>query len=137
MTYSLNKYEWNCSNLESYFHMVNAAVGTGILALPRAFDNAGLYGGCIYVVLIGILLTYCFHMLVSEFLPYIQLVHFFPNENMLQIRGKYIICKKVKLPYITYGQALDLCFQMGPPITRGLAPYCMFVKIPRVRYQYS
>lgn len=48
------------------FHLLKASLGTGILAMPNAFYNAGYVVGMIGTLSVGLLCTYCIHMLVSR-----------------------------------------------------------------------
>ncbi len=50
--------------LDTIFHMLKASLGTGILAMPNAFHNAGYAVGLIGTLTIGFLCTYNIHMLV-------------------------------------------------------------------------
>lgn len=52
-------------NGETLIHLLKCSLGTGILAMPEAFLNAGLLIGVIGTVIIGFLCTYCLHILVS------------------------------------------------------------------------
>lgn len=47
-------------------HMIKGSLGSGILAMPMAFKNAGLGVGVIGAFLIGYLCTHCVHLLVSD-----------------------------------------------------------------------
>lgn len=47
------------------FHLLKASLGTGILAMPNAFHNAGWLVGFIGTLVIGLLCTYNIHILVS------------------------------------------------------------------------
>lgn len=46
-------------------HLLKGNIGTGILAMPDAFRNAGLVVGTIGTLLMGAICTHCMHMLVS------------------------------------------------------------------------
>lgn len=52
-------------NNETLIHLLKGSLGTGILAMPNAFYNSGLLIGTVGTILIGILCTYCLHVLVS------------------------------------------------------------------------
>lgn len=45
-------------------HLLKGNVGTGILAMPDAFRNAGLVLGTIGTLIMGVICTHCMHMLV-------------------------------------------------------------------------
>lgn len=53
------------SNSETLIHILKGSLGTGILAMPQAFFNAGYVSGMIFTVIIGFLCTYCLHVLVN------------------------------------------------------------------------
>jgi len=46
--------------------MLKASIGTGILAMPNAFKNAGYVVGTIGTLFAGFLCTYCMHLLVRK-----------------------------------------------------------------------
>lgn len=54
------------SNTETLVHLLKGSLGTGILAMPKAFHQAGYMSGLINTILIGILCTYGLHILVSS-----------------------------------------------------------------------
>jgi len=53
-------------NLDTMIHLLKGNVGTGILAMPDAFKNAGLFVRTIGTILMGIICTHCIHMLVRS-----------------------------------------------------------------------
>lgn len=46
-------------------HLLKSSLGTGILAIPRAFKSAGLMVGLFGTIVIGLLCTHTIHILVS------------------------------------------------------------------------
>lgn len=54
-------------NLETAFHIIKGTVGTGVLALPQAFQNCGLVNGVIFMAIIGIVSTWGMHILVITY----------------------------------------------------------------------
>lgn len=61
-------------------HLLKGCLGTGILAMPAAFYYAGLMFGLIATTIIGIICTYCVHVLVSvnnvhRYEPISSLIH--------------------------------------------------------------
>jgi hypothetical protein len=56
------------STLGALLHLLKSSLGTGILAMPNAFGNAGLLFGSIMTIIVGVLCTHCVWILVS-FLP--------------------------------------------------------------------
>lgn len=53
-------------NFVAYVHLLKGMVGTGILAMPKAFYLAGYVAGSIISILAGALLAYCLHILVYQ-----------------------------------------------------------------------
>uniref|UniRef100_A0A1I8QAY1 Amino acid transporter transmembrane domain-containing protein n=1 Tax=Stomoxys calcitrans TaxID=35570 RepID=A0A1I8QAY1_STOCA len=53
------------SNLDTLIHLLKGNIGTGILAMPDAFKNAGLYMGLFGTLIMGAICTHCMHMLVK------------------------------------------------------------------------
>lgn len=64
------------TNTETLIHLLKGALGTGILAMPQAFYFAGYLSGIISTIVIGILCTYCLHILVIVFENYYQTICF-------------------------------------------------------------
>lgn len=89
------------SNTETLIHLLKGALGTGILAMPQAFYFAGYASGIINTIIIGILCTYCLHILVQ---------------------AQYAICKRRRVPMLSYPISMKLALEEGPPVLRFLAP---------------
>uniref|UniRef100_A0A182SJ42 Amino acid transporter transmembrane domain-containing protein n=1 Tax=Anopheles maculatus TaxID=74869 RepID=A0A182SJ42_9DIPT len=51
------------STAGSLIHLLKSSLGTGILAMPVAFKNAGLLFGAIGTIVIGLICTHCVHIL--------------------------------------------------------------------------
>lgn len=103
------------SNNETLVHLLKGSLGTGILAMPNAFVNAGLLLGTVGTVLIGILCTYCLHVLV---------------------RSQYELCKKKRVPILSYPESMKIALQQGPHFMRGAAnSSALIVDIFLVVYQ--
>lgn len=52
------------SDLDTLIHLLKGSLGTGILSMPLAFKNAGLFFGLFATFGIGFICTYCVHILV-------------------------------------------------------------------------
>ncbi|KAH8402880.1 hypothetical protein KR222_008485, partial [Zaprionus bogoriensis] len=89
------------NNWQTFAHFLKASVGTGVLAMPSAFANAGYINGILLTVAVGILALYCLHIL---------------------IRCMYVLCKQQRVPYVSFSEAMKLGLQQGPPWLRCLAP---------------
>ncbi|EDW92942.1 proton-coupled amino acid transporter-like protein CG1139 [Drosophila yakuba] len=89
------------TNFQTFAHFLKASVGTGVLAMPSAFAHAGYVNGTLLTLIIGSLALYCLHILI---------------ECM------YILCKRQRVPYVSFSQAMNLGLKQGPPWLRCLAP---------------
>ena len=90
------------SNTETLIHLLKGSLGTGILAMPNAFCNSGLVTGVIATVIIGVLCTYCLHVLV---------------------RAQYRLCKRLRVPILSYPMSMKYALEGGPACVRWFAPY--------------
>jgi len=52
-------------NFDTAIHLLKGNIGTGILAMPEAFKNAGLTVGTIGLVVIGVICVHTMHLLVN------------------------------------------------------------------------
>ncbi|XP_050432741.1 proton-coupled amino acid transporter-like protein CG1139 [Adelges cooleyi] len=89
------------NNSETLIHLLKGSLGTGILAMPNAFYNSGLLVGTVGTILIGILCTYCLHVL---------------------IRSQYILCKRLREPILSYPDSMKYALQNGPSFLRFGVP---------------
>ncbi|KAF2882621.1 hypothetical protein ILUMI_23547 [Ignelater luminosus] len=78
---------------ETLIHVLKASLGTGILAMPEAFKHAGIINGFLFTVIIGVVCTYGLHLL---------------------IRSQYVICKRLRVPYLSYPVAMKAALMYGP-----------------------
>ncbi|KAL0852168.1 hypothetical protein ABMA28_000403 [Loxostege sticticalis] len=53
------------SNMDTLTHLLKASLGTGILAMPMAFKNAGLVSGIFFTILVAVVCTHCSYVLVK------------------------------------------------------------------------
>lgn len=88
------------TNWETLVHLLKGSLGTGILAMPNAFMNAGLIIGTISTILIGILCTYCLHILV---------------------KAQYELCKRLRVPMLSYPVSMQKALEIGPNCMRPVA----------------
>ncbi|XP_044734183.1 proton-coupled amino acid transporter-like protein CG1139 [Chrysoperla carnea] len=94
------------SNVETLLHLLKGSLGTGILAMPKAFHNSGYVVGIVGTVLIGLLCTYCIHLL---------------------IRAQYELCRRKKIPSMTYTQTAEAAMLEGPPLFRKTSNYMVHI----------
>ncbi|XP_037906525.1 proton-coupled amino acid transporter-like protein CG1139 isoform X1 [Hermetia illucens] len=105
------------TNMETLVHILKGALGTGILAMPEAFKNSGYVNGIISTLLIGALCVYCLQIL---------------------IRSQYILCKRHRVPILTYPESMKLALQEGPHFLRWLAnPSTWIVDGFLILYQFG
>lgn len=83
--------------LGAFVHLVKSSLGTGILAVPRAFKSAGLLVGLIGNILIGILCTHTVYILVQT------------SEK---------VCAKGKIPSLGFADTAEEVFKQGPKCLR-------------------
>jgi hypothetical protein len=57
--------ELGTTNLETLMHMIKANIGTGVLAMPLAFKNAGLLLASISLWIMAIICVHCMHILLN------------------------------------------------------------------------
>ncbi|CAG2207895.1 PAT [Mytilus edulis] len=88
------------SNITSLMHLVKGNVGTGILAMPNAVNNAGLWVGTFGILLIGGIAVHCMHMLLN---------------------CSHILSKRVKEPSLDYASVLETALKTGPRRVRRIA----------------
>ncbi|XP_052752574.1 proton-coupled amino acid transporter-like protein CG1139 [Galleria mellonella] len=94
------------TNTETLLHLLKGSLGTGILAMPHAFSNSGYVVGSIGTIVIGVLCTYCIHILID---------------------ACYVLCKRRKVPSLTYTAAAEAALSEGPDWCKACAPYAAHV----------
>ncbi|XP_068145467.1 proton-coupled amino acid transporter-like protein CG1139 [Drosophila tropicalis] len=85
-------------------HLLKGSLGTGILAMPMAFHNAGLVFGMCMTLIVGFLCTHCVHILV---------------------RTSHNICRDAKVPALGFAETAEKVFEYGP---KGVRRYSNFAK---------
>ncbi|XP_023309199.2 proton-coupled amino acid transporter-like protein CG1139 [Lucilia cuprina] len=89
------------NNWQTMAHFLKASIGTGVLAMPSAFANAGYINGFILTAIIGAIAVYCLHILIGSM---------------------YVLCKRKRVPYLTFSEAMTMGFQEGPPCFKCIVP---------------
>ncbi|CAD0194435.1 unnamed protein product [Chrysodeixis includens] len=82
------------SDMDTLIHLLKGSLGSGILAMPMAFRNAGLYFGLIATFAIGGICTYCVHVLV---------------------RTAHELCRRIQKPSLGFAETAEAAFLSGPP----------------------
>ncbi|CAG4987917.1 unnamed protein product [Parnassius apollo] len=94
--------ESTTSSFGALAHLLKASLGSGVLAMPLAFKNAGLLVGAIGTIVIGFICGHVVHILVKT---------------------SQQLCVEVKKPSLGYADTCDLVFQNGPKPIRKFAPF--------------
>lgn len=92
------------TNLDTMIHLLKGNIGTGILAMPDAFKNAGLYVGLFGTLLMGVICTHCMHMLV---------------------KCSHELCRRLQVPSLNFAEVCHRSFESGPI---GLRRYSTLVR---------
>ncbi|XP_031616811.1 proton-coupled amino acid transporter-like protein CG1139 [Contarinia nasturtii] len=90
------------STMGSLAHLLKSSLGTGILAMPMAFKNAGLLFGSVGTIIIGLICTHCVHILVKT---------------------SHEVCKKAKVPSLGFAETAEKVFETGPLFLRKYATF--------------
>ncbi|XP_022244683.1 proton-coupled amino acid transporter 1-like isoform X2 [Limulus polyphemus] len=64
-TEKAEKKQHKTSNCETMMHLIKGNMGTGILAMPEAFSNAGILVGSLGIPIMGLICIHCMHILVA------------------------------------------------------------------------
>lgn len=104
--YEFRDVEHPTTNCETLLHLLKGSLGTGILAMPMAFYHSGWVLGIVATTFIGLLCTYCIHML---------------------IKCEYELCKRRKVAFMTYPSTAECALQEGPPMFQKFAPYVVHI----------
>ncbi|KAJ8672357.1 hypothetical protein QAD02_003616 [Eretmocerus hayati] len=81
------------SDMDTLIHLLKGSLGSGILAMPVAFKNAGLFFGLFATFFIGAICTYCVHVLV---------------------KCAHELCKKTQTPSLSFAEVAEAAFLVGP-----------------------
>lgn len=104
--YKQRQVEHPTTNSETLIHLLKGSLGTGILAMPNAFSHSGYVVGAIGTIIIGLICTYCIHIL---------------------IKAEYELCKRKKIPSLTYPAVAEAALMEGPSWCKHIAPYIVHV----------
>ncbi|CAG2114919.1 unnamed protein product [Medioppia subpectinata] len=88
------------SNMQTMMHLLKGNIGTGILAMPSAFANAGILLGTVALPIMGIICIHCMHILI--------------NCNQ-------ILCQRFGCNNLDYDEVAIKAFSVGPKRLRRLA----------------
>lgn len=96
------------SNIDTLIHLLKGNIGTGILAMPDAFKNAGLYVGLFSTMLMGMICTHCMHMLVG---------------------CSHELCRRLQVPSMNFAEVCYNAFDTGPYGLRKFAHAARWVPL--------
>ncbi|XP_015435823.1 PREDICTED: proton-coupled amino acid transporter 1 [Dufourea novaeangliae] len=86
------------TSFETLLHLLKGSLGTGILAMPKAFHHAGYAVGAVATIIIGLLCTYCMRILVNS---------------------QHELSKRKKVPSMSYPATAEAALSEGPaPLRR-------------------
>ena len=91
---------------ETLIHLLKGSLGSGILAMPMAFLNAGMWFGLVATFLVGSICTYCVHILV---------------------KCAHILCRRRKIPMMGFADVAEQAFLDGPPSLNKWSRFIRFV----------
>ncbi|XP_076161509.1 proton-coupled amino acid transporter-like protein acs [Ptiloglossa arizonensis] len=98
--YDHREVEHPTTSFETLLHLLKGSLGTGILAMPRAFHNSGYAVGIVATIVIGLLCTYCIRILVTS---------------------QYELSKRKRVPSLTYPATAEAALLEGPAPFRCFA----------------
>ncbi|CAK1588183.1 unnamed protein product [Parnassius mnemosyne] len=88
------------SNMDTLTHLLKASLGTGILAMPKAFKSAGLISGIFFTVLVAVICTHCAYVL---------------------IKCAHVLYKKTRRTTMSYPEVAESALENGPQWARRWA----------------
>ena len=88
------------SNFDTMIHLLNGNIGTGILAMPQAFKNAGLYVGLFGTLFMGFVCTHSMNILVQ---------------------CSHELCRRFQITSLSYAEVCQKSFESGPYSLRPFA----------------
>ncbi|XP_063591704.1 proton-coupled amino acid transporter-like protein pathetic [Penaeus indicus] len=81
------------TDCETMIHVLKGNIGTGLLAMPEAFMNAGLWVGFFGIPIMGIICVHCMHVL---------------------LKCSKELCRRAKVSALSYEESAEMAFKLGP-----------------------
>ncbi|XP_023033016.1 proton-coupled amino acid transporter-like protein CG1139 isoform X2 [Drosophila willistoni] len=81
------------TDFETFLNLIKCALGTGCLAMPRAYCNAGWLVGLISTIVISSFVVYAMHVLLNDI-----------ND----------LCKRYRIALLNYSETMQLAVLCGP-----------------------
>ncbi|XP_024084904.1 proton-coupled amino acid transporter 1 isoform X2 [Cimex lectularius] len=94
------------TNMDTMIHLLKGNIGTGILAMPDAFLNAGLALGTFGTLMMGAICTHCMHILVN---------------------CSHELCRRTQKPSLNFADVVQQAFITGPPTFQPLSSFIRIV----------
>ncbi|CAB3228536.1 unnamed protein product [Arctia plantaginis] len=94
------KLEHPNSDVRSFANLLKSSLGSGILAMPAAFKNAGTVVGIIGTILLGYICTHCVYLLVKT------------SQEVSRV---------TKVPSLGYAETVEAVFATGPHPLRKMS----------------
>ncbi|EFN88832.1 Proton-coupled amino acid transporter 4, partial [Harpegnathos saltator] len=88
------------TDCDTLTHLLKASLGTGILAMPIAFKNAGLLVGCFATILVAFVCTHCAYILV---------------------KCAHMLYYKTRTTEMSFADVAETAFSAGPPWAKKFA----------------
>ena len=107
--------ETQTSNFDTFVHLLKGNIGTGILAMPDAFRNAGLFMGTFSTIILGAVCTHCMHMLVNS---------------------SRLLCNKYRISHLDYADVAYKAFETpsGPQYQAKFFKYVRLLTLSLSKY---
>ncbi|XP_069688333.1 proton-coupled amino acid transporter-like protein pathetic [Periplaneta americana] len=90
------------TDCDTLTHLLKASLGTGILAMPDAFKNAGLTAGVVGTVLVAVICTHCAYILV---------------------KCAHELYYRTRVTAMSFAEVGEVAFANGPPWARKYARF--------------
>ncbi|XP_075972277.1 proton-coupled amino acid transporter-like protein pathetic isoform X2 [Anticarsia gemmatalis] len=94
------KLEHANSDVRSFANLLKSSLGSGILAMPAAFKNAGTVVGIIGTIILGYICTHCVYLLVKT------------SQEVSRV---------TKVPALGYAETVEAVFATGPQPLRKMS----------------
>ncbi|PZC82540.1 proton-coupled amino acid transporter-like protein CG1139 isoform X1 [Helicoverpa zea] len=94
------KLEHPNSDMRSFANLLKSSLGSGILAMPAAFKNAGTLVGIVGTIILGYICTHCVYLLVKT------------SQEVSRV---------TRVPSLGYAETVEAVFATGPPPLRKIS----------------
>lgn len=98
--FALRNLKHPTNEVDSMVHLMKGSMGSGILGMPKAVQNGGLWFSLAVTPVIGFICTYCVHMLVIS---------------------AHELYHRERVPQLDFSEVAELGFKTGPKRTRFLS----------------